>query len=171
MPPQLIWDVRQNNMPILRRVLLAITCWVIGTGLGFALSVGLAGWPNGAGYGIPPIALLPSILFFGFPVWFIAFLPPYFAFKDRCIFWFPLVSGLVGALAGFLGFILILGGHFNNLIKGPADERALAWMPLFIGAFTFLLGSVIKQHYIQRLLGLQGTLPARPCKLKSPQEY
>ncbi len=139
-------------MSALLRIFWAISCWVLGTGLGFILSIALAGWPEGNGYGIPPLALLPSMLLFGLPVWVATFLPPFFLIKDRQIFWNPILASTFGAFAGFLGFLILLGGNINNLTQGPADERALAWTPLFIGAFTFLLGSLAKQNYLKRII-------------------
>jgi len=158
-------------MLIIRRLIWALCCWLFGTGIGFTLSIGLAGWPDGGSYGIPPIVILPAILLYGLPVWLFAFLPSYFIIKDRSIFWNPILASIFGATAGFLGLLILLGGNSNDLIKEPTDERALAWMPLFIGAFTFFLGSLAKQNYLTPMFDFQISDNASTNEIKSPEDY
>ncbi len=130
-------------MLIFLRSLIALGCWLMGTCFGFLLTLALAGWPDGGSYGPGPFFILPLAAIYGLPVWAVTFLPLFFALKDNSLLWKPYLAAPLGVTAGFLGFEALLGGRLSNLTHGPFDERVIAWMPLFIGMFTFLLGAIL----------------------------
>lgn len=157
-------------MRVFIRIILAAACWLGGTLLGFIVLLVSAGWPTGEPYGPSPIILLPAMAFYGSPVWLIFFVPLFFAVRDRSLWWQPWLSGIFGAAAGLIGLMVLLGGTLASLVSGPADERLIAWVPLFIGAFTFLLGSIVKQQYVGRFWQWIER-PAARARMKSPEEY
>jgi hypothetical protein len=154
-------------MNALKCMLAAIGCWVLGTGLGLLLLLILAGPPDDGTRSVLPLAFF-GMLYFGFPVWLVAFLPPFLGLRDRAVFWNPLLAGVAGAVAGFVGSALLIGGSFARLAQGPVNEMAFAWTPLFVGAFTFLLGSVCKRQCLARLYRLEA---AHTGPAKSREEY
>lgn len=136
-------------MSKIAKILSAICCWLLGTLLGFALSVilmgvSLLGEPNA----IPPFVFFPVFLLYALPVWLFIFLPTFFLISGEKIFWHPLVAPAIGGLVALLIFFLPLGG-VSSLFQGSG--RKMTWMPIFIGIFTFALGSLFKRSFWRKL--------------------
>lgn len=131
------------------RFLKAILCLVVACVLGLwfvRFFTGPNNYSAGGSWGDPDWVIVIAFIWVALPLWLIVFLPLFFAFKKRSRIWRWYVSIPLGGLCGLIGYLVTMRGDSSSLFTGPADERVFSWLPVVIGALTFLGGAIFKSQ-------------------------
>ena len=123
------------------RFLLSIIALVFGSLCGFIYQCIVLGVPDRSSY-LPAWAFLALILAYALPVWLVTFVPLYLIFPCKTVLWRWYICSPLGAVLGFLGSLVLLGGKLSSLTSG--SDMAANWIPIVVGAATFAIGGFFK---------------------------